>query len=726
MKTKVLGVVGLFLVVFLGFSQDKSINIHKVNTQLKVDGVLDEAEWQGAEIAKNFVQSKPFDSLSAVSITEVKVVANDDFLYIGAVCYDTFPGEYIVQSLKRDFSFPRTDAFGVFLDPFQDGINGFSFAVNPYGAQREGLVAFGGIYGVSTSWDNKWYSSVKRHNDKWVVEMAIPFKTIRFNKENLNWRINFARNNQKVNETSTWFPVPRNFNVAHLAYMGDLKWDALPDKQGANLAVIPYVLGGVSRDNIKKETDYKGNIGFDAKIGVTEALNLDLTVNPDFSQVEVDQQVTNLDRFELRFPEKRQFFLENQDLFSDMGTANYQPFFSRRVGILPNSNGVQQQVPILFGARLSGKVTNKLRIGVFNAQTGESSEFKTAPQNYGMIVAQQKIWKRSTISAFAVNRQGFDSTDFSVTKGDFNTVGGLNFQYRSGDGKWASSVIGQRSFEKENKEDGWFGMAAAYYDTRNIKASVEHQYVGEGFRADAGFFRRIGVLRTKPFFEYKYYPKSKIINYIGPGLQYEGYNKVNYERVEGTSSAFVEVIQLNTAKWRLSGKDNYIQLQRSFDPSGKRTKPLAIGTEVRFKNARLEYQSDERKLLFFDGEVNAGEYYIGHRFNVKGSLRYRIMPYANFSVLYSYNKINLPSAYNSSEFNLISPKIEVTLRNNVFVTTFMQFNDQIDNVNLNARIQWRFKPVSDVFLVYTDNYFPEDFAQKNRALVLKITYWLNK
>ena len=200
------------------------------------------------------------------------------------------------------------------------------------GAQWDGLMYEGGK--VDLSWDNKWTSVVKKDDDKWVFEASIPFKTIRYKKGITKWGINFSRMDLKTTEKSSWAPVPRQFPTASLAYTGILVWDQPPPQAGSNISVIPYVLGGSSK-NYEKDTptSYKKEIGVDAKIAVTSSLNLDLTINPDFSQVEVDRQVTNLDRFELFFPERRQFFLENGDLFANFGYTTIRPFFSRRIGL---------------------------------------------------------------------------------------------------------------------------------------------------------------------------------------------------------------------------------------------------------------------------------------------------------------------------------------------------------------------------------------------------------
>ncbi len=302
-----------------------SIRIKKTKTPIKLDGLLEEDSWKNADIAKDFFLNRPYDSTFATLQTEVRILFDDNFIYVAAVCYQP-RNQYAVASLKRDFEGGTSDVFTVNFDTFQDKLNAFQFAVNPYGVQREGLIFNG--QESSNYWDNKWYTQVKNYDDRWVVEMAIPFRTLRYKiKEGVNsWRTNFGRNVLKMNEVSTWSPVPRNFRPSNLAFAGTLIWDEQPPKPGANVSIIPFLSVATEKDYprnsdnlqaLPETSNFPKGIGMDAKIAVTPSLNLDLTINPDFSQVEVDKQVTNLSRFELFFPERRQFFLENNDLFGN-------------------------------------------------------------------------------------------------------------------------------------------------------------------------------------------------------------------------------------------------------------------------------------------------------------------------------------------------------------------------------------------------------------------------
>ena len=332
------------------FAQKKNaafqLSIHKTASLITIDGMSNETAWQEATTAGNFFMVLPMDTSHARVKTEVKMTYNDKYLYLLATCYKAANGVNMVESLHRDFNFGKNDNFLVFIDPFEDGTTGFSFGANADGAQWDGTMYSGGS--VDLNWDNKWLSAVKNEDNKWVFEAAIPFKTLRYKKDLLHWGINFSRNDLKTTEKSAWAPVPRQFPTASLAYTGTLLWDAPPPNPHKNISIIPYFLTSTAKDyTTGKTSGILGREGADVKLTFSTALNLDLTVHPDFSQVEVDQQVTNLSRYELFFPEKRQFFLENGDLFGNFGYGDTRPFFSRRIGL---------SVPINAGARLSGKL----------------------------------------------------------------------------------------------------------------------------------------------------------------------------------------------------------------------------------------------------------------------------------------------------------------------------------------------------------------------------------
>ena len=405
-----------------------------------VDGLEDDAAWKNVDVATNFYMVLPMDTSSAKLRTDVRMTYDDNNIYIVASCFNGLPGAHMVESLRRDWDFSKNDNFIFFMDPFDDQTNGFSFGANAAGGQWDGIMYEGGT--IDLSWDNKWISEVKQYPDRYVFEAAIPFKSIRYKKGITQWGINFSRNDLKSTEKSSWAPVPRQFPTASLAYTGFLEWDQPPPTPGANISVIPYVLGAASNNPVNGSTDYRRSIGGDAKVALTSSLNLDLTVNPDFSQVEVDRQVTNLSRFELFFPEKRQFFLENGDLFANFGYPNIRPFFSRRIGL--------GGVPIRYGARLSGRINRKWRIGVMDMQTGPVDDIALPAQNFVTAVIQRRIFARSNIGILFMNKESLDyqpSTDPAVpVYSSYNRNVGMEYNLASSDNRWTGKALYLKSF----------------------------------------------------------------------------------------------------------------------------------------------------------------------------------------------------------------------------------------------------------------------------------------
>ncbi len=726
-----------FTILLLGFfsipAQEPatlSLNIKKATDRIRLDGVLTEQSWRDADVAANFFQNFPADTSFAETKTEVRMTFDNDFIYIGAICYDDIEGDYVIQSLKRDFSYPISDAFAVFIDPFYDKQNGFSFAVNPLGVQREGLLQGGGGFGVTTSWDNKWFVEVTRQTGKWIVEMAIPFKTIRYSEDQAVWGINFGRNDLKRNESSTWSPVPRVFNVASLANTGELHWETTPKKAGTNVALIPYTIGRVSSDYQADTSNYAGNLGMDAKIAVTSSLNLDLTVNPDFSQVDVDRQVTNLSRFSLFFPERRNFFIENSDLFEQFGFRQIRPFFSRRIGL---SEG--QQVPIIAGARLSGKINRDWRIGLMNMQTEGVSDLSLASQNYTVAALQRRIGVRSFLAGILVNRQAF--TGSTANYGDYNRVAGLDFNLASANNRWRGKAFYHHSFTPNVTEKSFAHAVWTMYNANNIQIHYNHEIVAKNYNAEVGFVPRVSnfnpetgeiVQRTywrfEPSVEYKFYPNSNVINQHGPGVYLSEYTDSALATTERLAQASYKVVFKNQSQVEAKVNTNYVLLYWDTDVTFNGNTPIPAGG-YNYTNFQLGYQSSPFKKFNYWLNLDYGNYYIGTKFTFSGELSLRKQPWGIFSLSFNQNEIDMPEGYTDASLTLLGPKIELSFTKELFLTTFVQYNTQADNMNINARLQYRFRPMSDLFIVYTDNYLPYNFSIKNRALVVKFVYWLN-
>ncbi|MFQ5630523.1 MAG: DUF5916 domain-containing protein, partial [bacterium] len=350
-----------------------------------LDGdILNDPAWQAARPATGFWQTTPDEGDKSSQKTEIRIIYTADTLYIGAVCYDEEPDKIIVSDSRRDASLNETDAFQFILDTYHDKQNGFVFGTNPAGIEYDGQVVnegegggFGGRQrggsggGFNINWDGSWEVRTKISEIGWSAEFAIPFRTLRFSKKaNQTWGVNFQRNIRRRNETAFWAKLPRQYNLYRLSQAGELK--GLQLRTPRNLKVMPYTLGEATKA-FKPETgaDWDNEIGLDAKYSITPSLTLDATYNTDFAQVEVDEQQINFDRFNLFFPEKRPFFLENSGLFSVGSQGEVEVFFSRRIGI----DGEGRRIPIAGGGRVSGKISG-VSVGVLNMQT-ESMIFET-------------------------------------------------------------------------------------------------------------------------------------------------------------------------------------------------------------------------------------------------------------------------------------------------------------------------------------------------------------
>lgn len=748
-------IVGLCLLSLCVFSQNKrgsGVSIVKATSLIKIDGILDEEDWKTANTATNFFLNYPVDSLPPSFQTEARLTYDDDFFYISFVCYDDNKPS-VVQSLRRDYEWALNDNVGVYLDPFNDFTNGFYFNVTPYGVQREGVMSGGGAGedGYNPNWDNKWYSAVKRLDDRWIAEMAIPFKSFRYNHGQPEWNLNFVRQDLKRNEVSSWIATPIQFFPSSMAFYGKLQWQSPAPHAGTNISLIPYAVTSLAKDNEEKTSENTFDVGFDAKVAITPSLNLDLTVNPDFSTVEVDRQVINLTRFEFQFPERRQFFLENSDLFSAPGFGTItQPFFSRRIGLAVDTADNLVRVPISYGARISGKLGRKWRVGLMNLQTKETKSLGLPGQNYTVGVLQKQIFKRSNVDVFLVNKESigvgdynpadfyheslvkdiWNGTDTVPKLSTFNRVAGFDFNLLTADNKWGGKAYYHHSFDDFFKKDQHSYGAYGSYSTRRFNMTTGFISLGKNYNAEVGFVPNAavypGTFGARTEIDYKIYPKAGASVLVSPGFTFDTNYLPDGTLTDRTLALRQSIRFRNTAMFMASLRNIFQQLPSDFDvldPKGDSI--LLKGEKYRWNEFEANYTSDSRKLFTYILKASGGQFYNGERLGLSGTLSYRIQPFGSISVSGDYNHINLPSVYGSATFLLLSPRLDFTLTDKLFLTTFVQYNDRYDNVNLNARFQWRYKPASDFFIVYTENYFPEYLKSKNRALVLKFTYWLN-
>ena len=722
------------------YQQKYQLHVRKTDTPIKIDGLLADDGWRGVAVVNNFAAHWPQDDVQLKRQTEVKMAFDDRFLYVAATCYDT--SYHVIQTLKRDAGFWESDAFSIVLDPQNSKTNGFIFGVTPANAQNDDLLTAQNFGDLTGSWDNKWTSATQIYKDHWTVEMAIPFKTLRFDPAKRIWGVNFLRNDLKNNQYSTWTFIPVNFNGYDIGYTGSLHFDdPLPTVKG-NVSLIPYTTGGLAKDN-EKGTDLKNTfgVGLDAKIAVTPSMNLDLTANPDFSQIEVDQQVTNLTRFNIFFPERRTFFLENDDLFSSYGSPPFKPFFSRSIGLDQNAHPIK----IIGGARLSGNLDKNWRVGLLTMQTA-AKDSSYPSQNFTAFSINRKVLKRSIIKGYLLNRQGFMSeTDRKITPlAEYGRNAGMEFSYSNVAGDinaWAGYHVSQKP--TVSKQNNIIQFGGGYYG-RNLDFTLDMFQIGTNYYADMGFLNRVENytyrlddrgriaqdtlirLGYKAIFnEVNYYirPKASKINSHQFGIETflvwnpdgsfaERFNRLRYS-----------IDFNNTSSIGLRIDDNDVQALFPFGFTDS-DYPLLSG-EYKFTQYNIRYESDYRKKFYYSLSARTGGFYNGTLHQLKADVTFRAQPWGNFAVSFEQNDIKLPEPYGSDLLLLISPRVEINFSTQLFWTTFLQFNTQRNNFNVNSRIQWRYKPLSDFFLVYTDNYFTDPlFKNKNRALVFKLNYWL--
>ncbi|MBG0861119.1 MAG: carbohydrate binding family 9 domain-containing protein [Bacteroidales bacterium] len=698
-----------------GINRDKyRISIRQTHEEITIDGILDEESWGQAERTGKFQRVTPTDTGYAIAQTVAMVTYDELNFYIAAICYDPTPGKRPVESLRRDYSFSRNDNFMVFLDTYNDQTNGFAFGISAAGAQTEGLQYDASK--VNYSWDIKWRSAVKSSDDSWVIEFSIPFRSIRYNEGESEWGINFGRLDLKNNEKSAWAPMPRQFNHCSLPFTGTLVWDKPMGKAGLRFSLIPYITVKATKDyEAGEKTNWKGNTGLDAKVILSTSMNLDITVNPDYSQVEVDRQQTNLDRFELFFPEKRQFFLENSDLFASLGSETVRPFFSRRIGL---------NNPVRAGVRLSGNLGNKWRINLMNIQTGKKEDIHAA--NYMVAALQRSVFSRSNISAFFINKQVMDTEgDTSFSGNRFNRIAGLEYNLANRDNRWTGKAFYHQSFYEGTSIKDAAIAANLTFSSQYLTATLNQSMVGTGYIAETGFVRRKGYYEINPILQYRFFPKSDIVINHGPGLKMDMFLDPSFRITDRETQLLYSVEWINKSITSVDVKETFINLQAPYDPTNTGGVQLEAGEGFHWNEIGASYTSDPRKMFNVSFTSRYGGYYNGTRLTLNGELNYRIQPYGSLALVTNYNSISLPLPYNSADLLLIGPRLDFTFTDKIFFTSFIQYNNQIDNLNLNLRFQWRFAPVSDLFIVYTENSFPADYTIKNRGLVVKLSYWFN-
>jgi hypothetical protein len=360
-------------------------------------------------------------------------------------------------------------------------------------------------------------------------------------------------------------------------------------------------------------------------------------------------------------------------------------------------------------------------------QTGEQNLIRAG--NFTVAALQRRVFSHSYVTAFMVNKQLTGSvTDTSaayLSQKAFNRVAGIEYNLATADNRWTGKAFYHQSFYPGAAGDAATVSANISYATQYTKFTLSQAWVGRDYLAEVGYIRRRGYYELSPTFQYKFFPSGSRIANHGPAVRFDILFDPAKKMTDRETQLLYSIEWLNRSILQADVKETFIKLQLPFDPTNKGTNQLAANSHYTWREFGTSFTSDVRKPFNFLLGTRYGGFYTGTKLTLSGELNYRIQPYGSIAIVSAYNDIDLPSPQNSAKYFLIGPKLDITFTDKLFFTSFVQYNNQIDNLNLNLRFQWRFAPVSDLFIVYTENSIPGNYTIKNRGLVFKVSYWFN-
>ena len=699
----------------------------------EIDGdVLGEAIWDDIVPVTGFLQNTPDEGQPASERTEVRIIYTEDTVYFGIVAYVSDPSTIIVSDSRRDSSLDDTDSFQIIIDTYLDKQNGFVFGTNPAGLEYDGQVTnegqgsgrFGGG-GVSRSgsqqqrgsgggfnvnWDGVWQVGAEISEIGWTAEIAIPFRTLRYPSGDVQtWGLNFQRNIRSRNEQSYWAPLPRQFRLHRLSLAGELQGIEVPPQR--NLKLTPYVLGEALRRTDDTKTTALGDFGADLKYSITPSVTLDLTYNTDFAQVEVDDQQVNLDRFNLFFPEKRAFFLENAGLFSVGQPGQLEVFFSRRIGI-GESGG---QIPILGGGRLSGKVGNNTNVGFLNIQTKSVNATGTPSNNFTVARVRQDFQNRSNVGAMFVNRGG---TGNLAGERDYNRSYAVDGRWGIGQAGTVSGFAAQTDTPGLEGDTHAFNMAANY-DSERYQLRGGFTEVGPNFNPEVGFYARRGYRRSDASVRTTFRPENPlgILEWFPHASHYTIWNFVTGQ--QETQYTHLD----NGIEWR-----NGYQVSTGVNLTKEGVlEPFQIFPGVTVPvdtydhaEAIIRFNTNRGAPLSFTFRATVGGFFGGDRVQMGPEVSMRVGETFNAQLSWSRNDIDLPGG--AFVTNLGSVRLNYSFTTRMFVQALVQYNDRADLWSANIRFALLSDANTGLFIVYNDIQGLGDVRPTGAGRTLTIKY----
>ncbi len=702
---------------------------------IMIDGNDNDLPWDSTNSINTQWTNFPNVTNDFESPTQVKMLYDDRYIYILCKAI-TKNKNFVIPSLRWDFSGRASDKINLAFDTFSDGNNAYHFGSNMVGVKADALISNGGVVGSGSrtevynrSWDGKWDVEGGIYDGYYLIEFRIPFSTLHYPKDSESWRFNFTRNDTQHKQRTTWVKIPQQFNSINLSFLGKIKFEKGLSKPKGKVSYIPYVNGLSEKNNIYDRSLNQLSYGGDIKIPISSGLNVDLTINPDFSQVEVDNEIINLSMFEVRMDEKRQFFLQNKDIFSNFGAARTtNPFFTRRIGLSRDLNGDLIQNKIVGGFRLSGKINNNLKIGVLSMLTDEDLS-NEIPSNLNTVVSfHQKVFNSSAIKFLFINRETTKDYDFVEKNDKYNRLLGLEYDLISKSNLWNGRFFAYNSFSPLDDENGFSSGVRVTRQTRKHKMNFEYSYLGDDYRTDLGILRRVGASKLAPYYTYTIFPEQGKINNIEFGFYYWlWFNSSSQSEniLENNFNIPITFSFNDQSEIEILFRKSSQYFFKDFDPTGMNKDHPIIGGKTYSSNyLSLTYESNPTEKFYFVLSQDYGKFFEGRKYSFSNSFNLRIQPKLSASMIFNYDRIKLRHLDNHSNLWLVGPKVDFTFNKMLFWSTLIQFSSQSENFGINSRLQWRFIGLSNLFLVYNDNYLLEDILiPRSRSLNLKLVHW---
>ncbi len=705
-----------------------TVRATRLSAPIRMDGRLDEPVYGDVRAVSGTIQNIPRAGQPASEKTDIWVFFDDQAFYVAARCWDADgPGALVANEMRRDNGqITNNDSFGVIIDTFYDRRNGYMFITNPLAAQRDLQVTNEG--NSNQDWNPVWIVRSQIFDGGWMTEIRIPFKSIRYRpgKEQV-WGINFRRGIRRKNEYSTLTPLPAAdgsgawIRLSRAATLVGLE----APSEGRNLDIKPYAVAGLRTDNIVRPVvanDLERQAGLDVKYGLTKSITLDVSVNTDFAQVEVDEQQVNLTRFNLFFPEKREFFLEGRGIF-EFGRPNFtrgsvptggivpELFFTRQIGL--NRGRV---IPIIAGGRVTGRMGHTT-IGALNMQTDAEVASATPKTNFTVLRVRQDVLKRSSLGAMFTGR-----SESLRAPGHANTTVGI-------DGAFSFiNYLNLNGFYMRSRTPGLTGSETSYQGRAEWNADrygfeLNHLFVGDAFNPEVGFVQRPDIRRTLA--SGRFSPRIRKVKSVR-----QVFLDGDVEYVANTAGELVTRVVSASLSTEFHRSDRvFVNASRTHDrlfaPFRLAGGPAIAPGEYDFYNVNGGYGFGSQRKVSGTVSLGTGRYYNGDQttLSVSGG-RVQLSPQFSLEPSLALNWFSFPTVDYTTR--VVRARLNYTFTPRMFVSGLVQYNSASNSLSTNVRWRWEYIPGSELFVVYTDDNTadlpPRATAPRllNRGLVVKV------